>query len=113
MNSTERVLQLEEEVKDLKNQLAMRSNKVKELEYVLEHQKPKGNEVENKTNRVIKMFLQHDPEGFIKPLDDLITSFMCFDSAADCSKERNEKVYCVNSLKHHINRILALSSDEE
>lgn len=104
--SKEKILKLEEETRELKNQLAMKSNKIKELEYALEHQKPKDSPTGGNAQRIIEIFLeQQDTEAFKNTLDDLLSSFMCFDPAADCSKERNEKVYCVNILKHHINQV--------
>lgn len=106
MNNEMKVLKLEEEIKELKNQLIMKSNKINELEYALEQQKPKAIESDMNAQRIVQSLLNHEPEEFLITLDNLLTSFMCFDPAADDSKERNEKVYCVNALKYHINKVL-------
>lgn len=55
---------------------------------------------------IIEKLLNHAPvETFRNCLDDLQTSFMCFDPAADDSKARNEKVFCVNTLKFILNEV--------
>lgn len=104
-------VKLEEEIKELKNQLIMKSNKIKELEYTLEKQKPKAIESDMNAQRIVQSLLNHEPVELLNTLDNLLTSFMCFDPAADDSKERNEKVYCVNTLKYHINKVSAYQID--
>jgi cell division septum initiation protein DivIVA len=104
MNTNEKNLKLEEEIKELKNQLAMKTNKVKELEYAFENQKPKK-DTEDEAHKILVSLMNHEANEFIGTLDDLLTGYMCFDPAADDSNERNEKVCCVNVLKYHINKV--------
>lgn len=107
MNNEEKTLKLEEENRELKNQLVMKSNKIKELEFVLENQKPRKDSAETRAHTILERYFDQGADGFNSTLDDLLISYMCFDPAADDSKNRNEKAYAITIIKHHINQTSA------